>query len=415
MTVDVSKLTPVLLGADLNCYNVVRAFHEEYGIKSYAFGRYASAPTKYSSLIHFTPVEHLDTDDVMLDILTKFRDEHAEDNLILFACNDEYSDVFARIKDKLPEYTFPYPKLELRGDLSRKAEFSDICDKYGVPHPATVVFNKPAPSSDLSEEALGFSYPVVIKPSSSIKYWQHPFEGMDKVFFSKNPEESEKIIEKIFASGYDDKIVVQETIAGGDSQMRVLTCFSDANAKVRAVCLGNTMVEEHVPSAIGNHAAIVTEPVSNFPQMQNIINMLEDIGYVGFSNFDMKLREGTDDDFSVFEINLRQGRSNYYMTGSGLNVAKLAVEKFNDTDHDDCIFCENEHFWHHVPKAIAFSYCESPKLLEKAKELDRSGNVSCSLLYKPDLGLNFKRRFMVWAQMFRQYKKFRDWYPTKNK
>ena len=33
------KITPVLLGGDLNCYNVARAFHEKYGVCSYAFGR----------------------------------------------------------------------------------------------------------------------------------------------------------------------------------------------------------------------------------------------------------------------------------------------------------------------------------------------------------------------------------------
>ena len=183
----------------------------------------------------------------------------------------------------------------------------------------------------------------------------------------------------------------------------------------RAVCLGNTMVEEHVPSAIGNHAAIVTESCSNFPQLKNVIAMLEDIGYVGFSNFDMKLREGSRDDFNVFEINLRQGRSNYYMTGSGLNVAKLAVETFNDVESSQCIFCEHEHFWHHVPKSIAYKYCESEELCSKARELDRVGEISCSLLYKPDLKGNPRHRAMVWAQMFRQFKKFKDWYPKSPK
>ena len=33
-------ITPVIVGADLNCYNVARAFHEAYGVKSHAFGRY---------------------------------------------------------------------------------------------------------------------------------------------------------------------------------------------------------------------------------------------------------------------------------------------------------------------------------------------------------------------------------------
>ena len=44
-------ITPVILGADLNCYNVARAFHMRYGVKSYAFGRYAIAPTKYSTIL----------------------------------------------------------------------------------------------------------------------------------------------------------------------------------------------------------------------------------------------------------------------------------------------------------------------------------------------------------------------------
>lgn len=43
-----SDIVPVFLGADLNCYNFARAFHEAYGVESYAFGRYPMAPTKYS-------------------------------------------------------------------------------------------------------------------------------------------------------------------------------------------------------------------------------------------------------------------------------------------------------------------------------------------------------------------------------
>ena len=32
------NIIPVLIGADMNCYNVARAFHEQYGVKSYASG-----------------------------------------------------------------------------------------------------------------------------------------------------------------------------------------------------------------------------------------------------------------------------------------------------------------------------------------------------------------------------------------
>ena len=70
------KITPVILGADLNCYNLARAFHEQYGVKSYAFGRYAVSATKYSKIIHFTCVPKIDEKSVMLDTLHRFADAH---------------------------------------------------------------------------------------------------------------------------------------------------------------------------------------------------------------------------------------------------------------------------------------------------------------------------------------------------
>ncbi len=53
----------------------------------------------------------------------------------------------------------------------------------------------------------------------------------------------------IYASGYPDRMVLQKMVPGGDDHMRVLTAFSDENGKVRAMCLGHTMVEEHTPTA----------------------------------------------------------------------------------------------------------------------------------------------------------------------
>ena len=67
-----SDIIPVFLGADLNCYNFARAFHEAYGVESYAYGRYPMAPTKYSKIIHFTTVPDMDNEDTMLRILHEF-------------------------------------------------------------------------------------------------------------------------------------------------------------------------------------------------------------------------------------------------------------------------------------------------------------------------------------------------------
>lgn len=404
------KITPVLLGADLNCYNVARAFHERYGVVSHAFGRYAVSATKYSKIVNFTAIHDIDCEETALKTLRDFAAEHRGERLVLFGCTDDYATLAARLRDRLPEYIIPYPDKSLQPLISRKAEFYALCDKYGIPHPKTLVADRPLGALELSEECLGFAYPIIVKPSCSVTYWKHPFDGMKKVYTADDPTAAEAILAEIYASGYDNRIILQEMIAGGDSQMRVFTAFSDARGKVRAMCLGHTMLEEHTPKGLGNHAAIVTEPVCDFPLAEKLREMLEDLGYTGFSNFDIKLREGTTDDFYVFEINLRQGRSNYYVTSAGINIAELAAERYLD-DGDSLECCNTEHFWHHVPKSVAYKYTEDAELTQRARALAKSGRDSSSVWYSADFKGNILRLLCAAEQLRRQKKKYRLYYP----
>ena len=405
-------IVPVLLGADLNCYNIARAFHMKYGVKSYAFARYAISATKYSRIVHFTCVPDIDTDSVMLDTLHRFADAHIGDRMVLFGCTDDYVAMIIRNREELTDFVIPYPPKEMLATVSKKAEFYEMCDKFGIPHPDTVVLTKKTTADALSPEKLGFSYPIIVKPSSSVDYWKHSFDGMKKVYTADSPERAAEIVNEIYSSGYPEKIILQEFIAGGDSQMRVFTCFSDEHGKVRAMCLGHTMLEEHTPKGLGNHAAIVTEPVSSLPIADKIKDMLEALGYTGFSNFDIKLREGTKDDFRVFEINLRQGRSNFYLTSAGLNVAYLANEVY-ESDGNDCNRVENVVFWHHIPKSTAYKYTEDKALVEKAKKLAREGREYSSVWYTPDMRFNPLRTLCVLEQLRRQKGKFKKYYPVK--
>ncbi|MDD6985459.1 MAG: ATP-grasp domain-containing protein [Eubacteriales bacterium] len=405
-------IVPVLLGADLNCYNIARAFHMKYGVKSYAFARYAISATKYSRIVHFTCVPDIDTDSVMLDTLHRFADAHIGDRMVLFGCTDDYVAMIIRNREELSDFVIPYPPKEMLTTVSKKAEFYEMCDKFGIPHPDTVVLTDKTTADALSPEKLGFSYPIIVKPSSSVDYWKHSFNGMKKVYTADSPERAAEIVNEIYSSGYPEKIILQEFIAGGDSQMRVFTCFSDEHGKVRAMCLGHTMLEEHTPKGLGNHAAIVTEPVSSLPIADKIKDMLEALGYTGFSNFDIKLREGTKDDFRVFEINLRQGRSNFYLTSAGLNVAYLANEVY-ESDGNDCNKVENVVFWHHIPKSTAYKYTEDKALVEKAKKLAREGREYSSVWYTPDMRFNPLRTLCVLEQLRRQKGKFKKYYPVK--
>ena len=405
-----NEIIPVFLGADLNCYNFARAFHEAYGVKSYAFGRYEISATKYSKIINFTVVPDMDNESTMLRVLKEFAEKHKGAALYLFGCTDDYAAMIIRRKGELPEYIAPSPREDLYGEIQKKAEFYEMCDKYGIPYPKTTVLTGKITAGGVSEEKLGFSYPVIVKPSSSVDYWKHSFSGMKKVYIADTPERAAEIVNEIYESGYPDKVLVQKLVPGGDSNMRVLTAFSDKNGTVRAMCLGHTMIEEHTPKGLGNHAAIVTEDTASLPVCEKIRAMLEGCGYTGFSNFDIKTDgEGN---FYVFEINLRQGRSNFYVTSCGMNIARLAVEKWEDGG-SDCVMNEKEWFWHHVPSSVAYRYCEDKALAEKAKELEKKGMSTCSLKYKKDLSLNPLRTVCVAEQLRRQIKKFKTYYPVK--
>ena len=404
------SIIPVLIGADLNCYNVARAFHEEYGVKSYAFGRYAIGASNYTRIIKFTIVEHIDDPEVMIKTLTDFADEHKDATLIAFGCTDDYASMLIHYGDRLrPRYIVPYIGPELFERLAYKASFYEDCDRHGILYPKTKIIT---PESDLGtelvEENLGFSYPIIIKPSASAVYWRYPFDGMKKVYTAASSGEAGIIISRIYSSGYPEKIILQDMIPGDDSKMRVLTAYSDREGKVRMMCLGHVLLEEHTPKGLGNHCAIITE--ANRPLMERFKAYLEETGFVGYSNFDIKYdeRDGT---FRAFEINLRLGRSNYYVTSSGCNIAKYIVDEYVlGKKAEGTYFCENESFWHSVPKGVVYSYCRDASLVAKAKSLTKAGKAHPSLWYSPDVCMNPKRFFYLIMHGKNHYGKFKKYY-----
>ena len=404
------NIIPVLIGADLNCYNVARAFHEEYGVKSYAFGRYAIGASNYTRIIKFTIVEHIDDPEVMVKTLTDFANAHEGATLIAFGCTDDYASMLIHYGDRLrPRYIVPYIGPELFERLAYKASFYEDCDRHGILYPKTKVIT---PDSDfeniLTEENLGFSYPIIIKPSASAVYWRYPFDGMKKVYTAASAGEAGIIIRRIYGSGYPEKIILQDMIPGDDSKMRVLTAYSDHEGKVRMMCLGHVLLEEHTPKGLGNHCAIITE--ENRPLMERFKAYLEETGFVGYSNFDIKYdeRDGT---FRAFEINLRLGRSNYYVTSAGCNVAKYIVDEYVlGKKAEGTYFCDREIFWHSVPKGVVYSYCRDPKLVARAKALAKAGEAHPSLWYSPDVFMNPKRFFYLIMHGKNHYGKFKKYY-----
>lgn len=397
-------IQPVLVGGDINCYSVARAYHEAYGVKSIAFGRYALGATKDSNIIDFRIDPKITEEKEFIQVLLKTADELAAPNkkLILMGCTDEYAELIIDHRDVLKEkYIVPYINSELKNKLIEKELFYQMCEEKGLDYPKTFIYSK----GD-KIEAFGFNYPVIIKPSDSVLYWQFPFEGMKKAYVADNEREFIEITSTIYKGKYDKNLIIQDFIPGDDSNMRVLTCYSDQHGKVKMMCLGHVLLEEHTPKGIGNHAAIITE--YDGPLMEKFKTFLEDINYTGYSNFDIKF-DTRDNTYKVFEINLRQGRSNYYVTSSGNNIAKYIVEDRVYNKELDLKIQKDEFFWHVIPNNVVYKYVKDTSLVNKAKSLVSQGNSATSFGYDKDLKGNFKRRWYILLYSINQMKKFKKY------
>lgn len=399
------SIIPVLLGADLNCYSVARAFHEAYGVRSYAFGKRALGETAHSTIIRFTNVENLAEPAVLLRTLEAFAKAHSGSPLYLISCTDEYALAIAENSEILQKYyIFLCPEPQLTKKLSSKEYFYGLCREHDIPFPKTEIFYVSSGFAVL--ENLPFPYPIIIKPASSAEYWRSPFDGMKKVYTAKCAEEAKNIISKIFSAGYKNSIILQELVPANEDDVFVLTAYADKNSKVRAACMGHVLLGEHTPKGIGNHVAIITENHEEITQ--KLCDLLENIGYRGFANFDI-LFDKRDGSFKVLELNTRQGRSNYYMTAAGMNIAKLLVDGKRGSLPSGRRICRESIFWHTVPKSIIYNYITDKALLDKIRMLAKSGKESTSLFYSRDILANPLRAAYVLVHNTRYFGKYRKY------
>ncbi|WP_088008236.1 ATP-grasp domain-containing protein [Indiicoccus explosivorum] len=396
---------PILLGSDMNAYGMARSFYEAYGVKPLVIGRSALTVTQNSKILSFRSVEGLNEDDVFIRTMDGLAEEFPEIPKLLLACGDDYAKLIIRHKPLLTEdFEVPYIGEELMNEIVLKENFYKMCDKYGFSYPKTDM----ATPENYRDLQLGFDYPIIIKASNSVAYWNCSFPGKKKVFVAEDEEERNAIFEAIYSSSYQDNLIIQEFIPGDDSYMRVLNAYVGKDGNVKLMSLGNPILEEHTPEGIGSYAAIITTYDKEL--MDRVRFFLEDIGYTGFANFDMKFDE-RDGEYKLFEINLRNGRSSYYVTAAGHNLMKYAADDHIFNIPQELTYAQNEHLWTIIPNGVLYKYAENQELKRKARRLINEGKVTNSLFYREDF--NPKRWLNLTLNNLNYYRKYKKYFNKK--
>ncbi len=402
---ETTPFLPILLGSDMNAYGMARAFYEAYGIKPIVLGRAHLTATQNSRILHFKQIDHLNEQEYFVPAMEKVAKDLQGKNLLLLACGDDYAKLIIKNKPVLQQwYTVPYIDESLMDEILLKENFYKMCDKYDFKYPGTTTVT----AENYEQFTPPFEYPIILKASNSVEYWACSFPGKKKVFVANDEAEKTAILKAIYSSSYQDTMIVQEFIPGDDSYMRVLNAYVGKDGKVKLMCLGNPILEEHSPEGIGSYAAIVTTYDKEL--MDKVKNFLEDIGYTGFANFDMKY-DYRDNEYKLFEINLRNGRSSYFVTASGHNLMKYVADDHMLNIKQETTYVQNKHLWMIIPKGVLFKYASNEKLKMEAKSLIRQGEWTNSLFYDKDM--NLKRWIKLTLNNLNYYRKYKKYFNNK--
>jgi D-aspartate ligase len=398
------ELLPVLLANDINVYSMARAFHEAYNIKSLVVARAYEGTTRNSKILDIRIVENLDETEVFLAAMEQVYNENKDKTCIIVGCADHYVRLIAENKEKLETmFVTPYADKAVLDNIVLKETFYGLCAKYDLDYAKTLVYT---PEMNYIF-TLDFAFPVVLKPSDSVAYKKHKFAGQHKVYFIDDQESLLKTIKEIYDNGYPANMIIQERIPGSDSAMYDLQVYVGSDHKVKLMNFGNVLLEEHTPNGIGSNAATLTD--YNEPLMKKIQVLLEDIGYEGLADCDIKY-DHRDGKYKMFEINIRQGRSNYRVTGGGDNLAKYIVDDYVYHKPLELKYVKNDFFWHVVPLGIVYKYVEDKEKIKRIKKLVKEKKVCHSLFYKKDL--KFSRWFYLKLRDFNQYRKFAKYFDV---
>ncbi|WP_071131098.1 carboxylate--amine ligase [Enterococcus timonensis] len=395
---------PIIVGTDMNAYNMAISFHEEYGIRPILVGQQPLSFTKFSNIPQ--TIEYFDRlhdsqqfPEILKQVAEKYQQPGKK--LLLVGTSDMYVRYIVENADFLRKfYVFNYPSLKLIDQVQVKANFYQLCAEHGVDYPATAFF-------DCKNEAATFDsgtmrYPLIIKPSDVIDYFNMHFDGKEKVYRAENQEQVVAVLQLLHKAGYQHEAIIQEFIPGDDTLMWDGVLYVSQQKKVQLVALGQVVLQEHTPTAIGNYTAILAR--YNEELMQKMADFLTAIDYTGFANFDMKY-DVRDGQFKVFEINIRQGRSSYYVTRLGYNLARYLV--------DDCVkgidvkpvFARGEYLFSVVPKKVLKEQVENPEIAAECQRLIREKKWGNPLFYKKDHHL--KRKLYLFARQANYVKKYR--------
>lgn len=367
------KFKALIIGNDINAYYLARCYHEFTGCKADMIalsvpGEKPFSYTRYTKILNIKYIENLWDEQVFLGAVNDYYEEHKCEKILLVSSNETYGEYIAKNKEDLKDkFYFNYPSVELQRTLVNKELFYKTYADSVLDLPKTVYFD----CKTDTEIPDNLTYPVIVKPANVILFKHITFKGKRKIYRLSNKEQLEEVIGYFKNSDYDDTLIIQEYIPGDDSYLFDAVVYVGKDKKAKLCSFAQIGLQEHSPKMIGN-AAVLINGYCQFSgvdeQIEKIVKFVEDIGYQGFAEFDMKYdeREGK---YKVMEINARQGRCSYYITPCGYNLIEVLYRDLILDEEIEFSKVDKIQLETFVPKSVAKKYIVNDEFKKKALSL----------------------------------------------
>lgn len=401
------KYVVLIIGSDANAYYMARCYHEAYNQKAYVLAKSMLPYTQYSNILNLFYDDSIWNEEGFLKAIYSFKEKHPNKKILLISSNESYAEFISKNKQKLLQdnFIFNYPDIDIIESLIMKEKFYKTYQNSSINIPTTYYF-------DCSKEKKfnkKMNYPLILKPSNVIMYNHLSFEGKNKIYKIETKEELDEIITKIINSGYSDTLIIQDFIPGDDSYLFDAVAYVGKDKKVKILSLAQIGLQEHSKNMVGNAAVLINGyyQYGNPKEIeQQLKSFLEEIGYQGFAEFDLKY-DYRDKKFKVLEINARQGRSSYYLTPLGYNLVKVLIDDLIYNEKMEYRFLKEQVLLSFVPRGVIKKYIVNEEYKKVALKLWSSGVVN-PIKYKKDH--NLKRYLYLTKKHFRYYKEYKNGY-----
>ncbi|MCI8394571.1 MAG: hypothetical protein HFH86_03720 [Bacilli bacterium] len=397
----------LILGSDANAYYMARCAHEAYHKKAYIIGRERLAFTKFSNILEIKYDKNLWQENHFVQVLNSFAKVHSNKQIVTISTNETYTEFLTKNRKNLEKnIKFAAPDFKVLNSLTNKEQFYKTYKNRGLDFPETYYF-------DCEKDSIlpTLNYPIILKPANVVDYNHLSFEEKHKIYKIANEQDLEKIIVKIIKAGYRDKLILQEYIAGDDSNLFDSVIYVDRNQKVKMISFAQIGLQEHTKSMVGNAAVLIngfnTTNGNSLEMIKTIKKFMESIAYHGFAEVDLKYDEKTNT-FKVLEINARQGRSSYYVSALGVNLVKTLVDDLVYQIELEEKILTDEILLSFVPKGIIKKYIENKAFKKEALYLWKQKKKVSPMVYSKDR--NWKRFLMLKKRLWHYYKEFKNGY-----